>query len=47
MQFIFQYPEPHGPDGDLLAAGPLGEVAQVAERAGGRRRIPRRRRVGV
>ncbi|MCX4704251.1 LLM class F420-dependent oxidoreductase [Streptomyces sp. NBC_01352] len=34
MQFILQYPEPHGPDGDLLAAGPLGEVAQAAERAG-------------
>ncbi|MEV3860817.1 LLM class F420-dependent oxidoreductase [Streptomyces sp. NPDC050095] len=34
MRFIFQYPEPSGPDGDMLAAGPLHQVAAAAERAG-------------
>jgi alkanesulfonate monooxygenase SsuD/methylene tetrahydromethanopterin reductase-like flavin-dependent oxidoreductase (luciferase family) len=34
MQFTFQRPERHGPDSDLVAAGPVGEVAQAAVRAG-------------
>jgi probable F420-dependent oxidoreductase len=34
MRFIFHYPETTGPDGDVLDAGPLHEVAVAAERAG-------------
>jgi probable F420-dependent oxidoreductase len=34
MQFIFQYPDFHGLDGDMLDAGPVGELAVTAERAG-------------
>ena len=34
MRFIFQYPDRHGADGDLLDAGPVAELAQAAERAG-------------
>ncbi|MBA4863613.1 LLM class F420-dependent oxidoreductase [Streptomyces sp. PSKA54] len=34
MRFIFHYPETNGPDGDVLDAGPLREVAVAAERAG-------------
>jgi probable F420-dependent oxidoreductase len=31
---MYGYPEPTGPDADLLAAGPLTEIAQAAEAAG-------------
>ncbi|MGW1028600.1 LLM class F420-dependent oxidoreductase [Streptomyces sp. NPDC002577] len=34
MRFIFHYPETNGPDGDVLDAGPLREVAVTAERSG-------------
>lgn len=34
LRFFFHYPEQSGPDGDVLDAGPLGEVAVAAERAG-------------
>jgi probable F420-dependent oxidoreductase len=34
MRFIFHYPETGGPDGDVLDAGPLRDVAAAAERAG-------------
>lgn len=34
MRFVFHYPEPGGPDGDVLDAGPLADVAIAAERAG-------------
>lgn len=34
MRFIFQYPDLHGLDGDMLDAGPVGELAVAAERAG-------------
>ncbi|MEV3960362.1 LLM class F420-dependent oxidoreductase [Nocardia sp. NPDC050193] len=34
MRFIFHYPETGGVTGDVLDAGPLGEVARAAERAG-------------
>ncbi|MEV0362683.1 LLM class F420-dependent oxidoreductase [Nocardia fusca] len=34
MRFIFHYPETGGVAGDVLDAGPLGEVARAAERAG-------------
>lgn len=34
MQFIYSYPELRGLDGDLLDAGPVGEVARSAEAAG-------------
>ncbi|NKY33549.1 LLM class F420-dependent oxidoreductase [Nocardia speluncae] len=34
MRFIFHYPETGGAEGDVLDAGPLGEVAVAAERAG-------------
>jgi probable F420-dependent oxidoreductase len=34
VKFIYLYPELDGPDGDLLDAGPLAEVAEMAERAG-------------
>jgi probable F420-dependent oxidoreductase len=34
LRFIFHYPELNGPDGDVLDAGPVAEVAAAAERAG-------------
>jgi probable F420-dependent oxidoreductase len=34
MRFILHYPETHGTDGDMLDAGPIGEVAAAAEAAG-------------
>ncbi|HET7652448.1 MAG TPA: LLM class F420-dependent oxidoreductase [Acidimicrobiales bacterium] len=34
MRFIYQYPETNGTEGDMLDAGPLGDVAAAAERAG-------------
>jgi len=34
MRFIFQYPDRHGAEGDLLDAGPVTELAEAAERAG-------------
>lgn len=34
MQFMFQYPDVHGPNADLLDAGPVAELAVAAERAG-------------
>jgi probable F420-dependent oxidoreductase len=34
MRFIFQYPDRHGAEGDLLDAGSVTELAQAAERAG-------------
>ncbi|MEU6372538.1 LLM class F420-dependent oxidoreductase [Streptomyces sp. NPDC046909] len=34
LRFVFHYPEANGPDGDVLDAGPLPEVAAAAERAG-------------
>jgi probable F420-dependent oxidoreductase len=34
MQFIFQYPDYHGTDGDMLDAGPVAELAVTAERSG-------------
>ncbi len=34
MQFVFQYPDAHGIDGDMLDAGPIVELAVAAERAG-------------
>jgi probable F420-dependent oxidoreductase len=34
MRFIYQYPETNGTEADMLDAGPLGEVAAAAERAG-------------
>jgi probable F420-dependent oxidoreductase len=34
LKFVFHYPEPNGPEGDVLDAGPLHEVAAGAERAG-------------
>ena len=34
MQFIFQYPDFHGSDGDMLDAGPVAELAVTAERCG-------------
>jgi alkanesulfonate monooxygenase SsuD/methylene tetrahydromethanopterin reductase-like flavin-dependent oxidoreductase (luciferase family) len=34
LRFVYHYPEPNGPDADVLDAGPLGEVAAAAERAG-------------
>ncbi len=34
MRFIFHYPEKRGPDGDILDAGPLRDVAVTAERSG-------------
>lgn len=36
MQFMYQYPETLGPDGDLLDAGPVSELAVAAEAAGWR-----------
>jgi probable F420-dependent oxidoreductase len=34
MRFIFQYPDYHGTDGDMLDAGPVAELATTAEKAG-------------
>jgi probable F420-dependent oxidoreductase len=34
MRFMFQYPETHGSEADLLAAGGIGELAVACERAG-------------
>jgi probable F420-dependent oxidoreductase len=34
MQYLYQYPETTGSDADLLDAGPVAEVAAVAEAAG-------------
>lgn len=34
MQFIFQYPDAHGIDTDMLDAGPVAELAITAERSG-------------
>jgi probable F420-dependent oxidoreductase len=34
MQFIFQYPDFHGTDADMLDAGPVAELAVTAERSG-------------
>lgn len=34
MNFMFQYPDVHGTERDLLDAGPIGEVAVALERAG-------------
>jgi probable F420-dependent oxidoreductase len=34
VQFIYQYPETHGADADMLDAGSIGEVAAAAEAAG-------------
>ena len=34
MQFMFQYPDFHGPDGDLLDAGSITELAVAAENSG-------------
>lgn len=34
MQYMFQYPDLHGTDGDLLDAGPVAELAAAAELAG-------------
>jgi hypothetical protein len=36
LRFVYHYPEPNGPDADVLDAGPLDEVAAAAERAGPR-----------
>lgn len=34
MRYIFQYPDVHGTDGDMLDAGPVAELAITAERSG-------------
>ncbi len=34
MRFVYQYPDTHGPDGSMLDAGDLGELAAAAEVAG-------------
>ncbi|HZP30547.1 MAG TPA: LLM class F420-dependent oxidoreductase [Acidimicrobiia bacterium] len=34
MRFIYQYPETIGPDADMMAAGPVAELAAAAEAAG-------------
>jgi probable F420-dependent oxidoreductase len=34
MKFMFQYPEVHGSEQDLLDSGPVGEIAIALERAG-------------
>ncbi|MCM3884754.1 LLM class F420-dependent oxidoreductase [Frankia sp. R82] len=34
LRFIYHYPDQHGPDGDMLAAGGLHEVGSAVERAG-------------
>jgi probable F420-dependent oxidoreductase len=34
MQYMFQYPDLHGTDGDMLDAGPVAELAVAAEQVG-------------
>ncbi|MDQ1514127.1 MAG: hypothetical protein QOC59_1969 [Microbacteriaceae bacterium] len=34
MRFMFQYPDFHGTDGEMLDAGPVAALAQAAEKAG-------------
>ncbi len=34
MKFVYQYPDHRGPDGDMLDAGPVTDVARAAEAAG-------------
>jgi len=34
LRFMLQYPETNGPEGDMLAAGPVAELASAAEAAG-------------
>lgn len=34
MNFMFQYPDVHGVEADMLDAGPIGEIAQAVEQAG-------------
>ena len=34
MRYIFQYPDVHGLDGDMLDAGPVADLAATAERSG-------------
>ena len=34
MRFIYQYPDTHGPDGSMLEAGDLGDMAAAAEAVG-------------
>jgi alkanesulfonate monooxygenase SsuD/methylene tetrahydromethanopterin reductase-like flavin-dependent oxidoreductase (luciferase family) len=34
MQYVFQYPDVHGTDADLLDAGPVTDLAVAAEQAG-------------
>ncbi len=34
MKFMFQYPDVHGLDADMLDAGPIAELAQTAEQSG-------------
>ncbi|MTA29260.1 MAG: LLM class F420-dependent oxidoreductase, partial [Actinobacteria bacterium] len=34
MKFVFQYPDFHGLDGDMLDAGDVGDLATRAENAG-------------
>lgn len=34
LRFIYHYPETNGTEADMLDVGPLGDVAQAAERAG-------------
>jgi hypothetical protein len=34
MQFILHYPDFRRTEGDMLDAGPIGELAQLAERHG-------------
>ena len=34
MRFIYQYPDTHGPEGSMLDAGDVGEMAAAAEAAG-------------
>ncbi|MEM9463912.1 MAG: LLM class F420-dependent oxidoreductase [Actinomycetota bacterium] len=34
MRFVYQYPDTHGPDGSMLDAGDIGEMAATVETAG-------------
>src|SRR3954451_1258712 len=34
MRYMFQYPDHQGLDGDMLDAGPVGDLAATAERSG-------------
>ena len=34
MRFVYQYPDTHGPEGSMLDAGDIGEMAAAAEAAG-------------